>query len=586
MGDSRRVRVGRGLASALIVGLGVTLAGCSTRTVTPEPPTVTRTVSSAPATVLPVRSATYPQSSWGGARRAAPPPDPPTTFRTLPIADSFTASQSTLTERQRVVHVLGRLGFGPRPGDVELVRRLGLAAWIDAQFDPERLDDRALDARLAPLTVPAMSPRDLMAAYPPPNLVKRQAMEQSPEQAPRRMIGELQQTRVLRAVYSERQLLEVMVDFWLNHFNVSAGKNSVRYYLPAYEREAIRPHALGRFRDLIGAVARHPAMLYYLDAWLSVAPDVRLGERRAGLNENYARELLELHTLGVDGGYTQADIVAVARAFTGWTIDHPAPGHPRSGGGFVFDPRAHDRAAKTILGRAFPAGGGREEGERVLDLVARHPSTARFIVTKLSRRFVADDPPPALVERVAAVFQGTDGDIRTVVRAIVLSPEFFSPGAYRAKVKTPFEFTVSALRALGARTDGGPPILLALLAMGQPPYGAPAPTGYPDRAEAWSSPGGLLGRLNFTQWVVADRLPGTAVDLRAIVPPATPPDAVASRLIDALLGEAMSAESRAVLRETLATPAVRRATLDDPVAAPDLAKIAALVLGSPEFQRR
>ncbi|MGH7322934.1 MAG: DUF1800 domain-containing protein [Candidatus Rokuibacteriota bacterium] len=548
------VRLAYGAGSALVLAVGLTLAGCSTSTIATGPPTVTPGVPSAPAPAAPVPGPTVPPSM--------------------------------LTGRRHVFHVLGRLGFGPRPGDMEFVRRLGLAAWIDAQLDAERLDDRALDARLAYLTVLGMSPRALMAAYPPPNLVTRQGMEQNPEQAPRRMIGELQQARILRAVYSERQLLEVMVDFWLNHFNVFVRKNSVRYYLPAYEREAIRPHALGRFRDLIGAVARHPAMLYYLDAWLSVAPDVRLGERRAGLNENYARELLELHTLGVDGGYTQADIVAVARAFTGWTIDHPAPGHPRSGGGFVFDPRAHDRAAKTILGRAFPAGGGREEGERVLDLLARHPSTARFIATKLARRFVADDPPPALVERVAAVFHRTDGDIRAVVRAIVLSPEFFSEAAYRAKVKTPFEFTVSALRALGARTDGGPPVLRALLAMGQPSYGAPAPTGYPDRAESWSSPGGLLGRLNFAQAIVADQLQGTAADLRAIVPSGMPPDAAADRLIDALLGGEMSVESRAVIREAVATPGVRRATRHDPVAAPDLAKIAALVLGSPEFQRR
>lgn len=510
---------------------------------------------------------------------------------------------TSLAESQQAMHVLNRLGYGPRPGDLEAVRRAGVAAWIEAQLQPERLDDRAAEARAAALQVPSMSPRALMDAYPLPQDVKRQGMEPRPEQSPQAMIGELQRARVLRAVYSERQLQEVMVDFWFNHFNVFAGKGTVRYYLPEYERAVIRPHALGRFRDLLGAVARHPAMLYYLDAWLSTAPegsDVpeaegrrrrdqmnnQLGERRAGLNENYARELLELHTLGVDGGYTQADVVAVARVLTGWTIDHPRPGHPRSGGGFVFVPRAHDGGAKTILGHPFPAGGGREEGERVLDLVARHPSTARLIATKLARRFVADDPPAALVERAAAVFRQTDGDTRAVLRTLLFSPEFFSESTYRAKVKTPLEFTVSALRALGAETDAGLPVQRALLGMGEPLYGAQPPTGYADRAEAWTSPGGLLARLNFAQALAASRLPGTAVDLPAVLAGDGGPGAIADRLVERLLGGEISAESRAVIQDALGAPSVLRATLDDPVAAPDVAKIAALVLGSPEFQRR
>jgi len=535
------------VAVVLALGLALALAGCS-----------------APA--APAR----PVAAPGGPAVVTVPALPP----------------SPLTERQRVLHALGRLGYGPRPGDVEAVERMGVAAWIEAQLAPERLADPAVEARLARLGVPTMSPRALMDAYPPPNLTRRQGMEMRPERTPQRLIGELQQARVLRAVYSERQLLEVMVEFWLNHFNVFAGKGTVRYYLPAYEREAIRPQALGRFRDLLGAVARHPAMLFYLDAWLSVAPDARLGERRSGLNENYARELLELHTLGVDGGYTQADVVAVARAFTGWTIDHPRPGHPRSGGGFVFDPRAHDRGPKTILGQAFPAGGGREEGERVLDLVAWHPATARLIATKLARRLVADDPPPALVERVAGVFQETGGDIRALVRAVVRSPEFFSEAAYRAKVKTPLEFTASALRALGADTNAGLPVQRALLGMGQPLYAAQAPTGYADRAEAWTSPGGLLARLNFAHALAANRLPATSVDLEAIVGGDADPEGIADRLILALLGGEVSPETRAVLGDALREPAVLRATLDDPVAAPDVSKIAALVLGSPEFQRR
>jgi uncharacterized protein (DUF1800 family) len=327
-------------------------------------------------------------------------------------------------------------------------------------------------------------------------------------------------------------------------------------------------------------------MLYYLDGWLSVAPDARLGPRRGGLNENWARELLELHTLGGEGGYTQADVVAVARAFTGWTIDHPRPGHPRSGGGFVFDPRAHDREPKTVLGQALPAGGGLEDGERVLDLLARHPATARLIATKLARRLVADDPPAAMVARAAAVFRETDGDIRAVVRSLVRAPEFFSAPVYRAKVKTPLEFTVGALRALGAETDGGLPLLRALLRMGQPLYAAQAPTGYADRAEAWVNPGGLLARLDVAQALAANRLPGTAVDLAGLLPPGLGVEEALDRLVAGLLGGEISEESRAVMREAIAQPSVTRAALDDPVSSPDLATIVALVLGAPEFQRR
>ncbi len=489
-----------------------------------------------------------------------------------------------LTATQRALHVLTRLGYGPRPGDVAAVARGGAEAWIEAQLAPERLADRQAEARLAALSVPGMPPAALMAAYPLPSAGGQPGGPPRPEQSPLRLLGELQQARLLRAVYSERQLLEVMVDFWLNHFSVFAGKGTVRYYLPDYERTAIRPHALGRFRDLLGAVAHHPAMLYYLDAWLSTAEAIRPGEGRAGLDESYARELLELHTLGVDG--LASDVVATARAFTGWTIDHPRPGHPRSGGGFRFDPGAHDRGPKTILGHAFPAGGGQEEGERTLDLLARDPATARFVATKLARRFVADDPPPALVARAAAVFRETDGDIRAVVRSIVRSPDFFSSAAYRAKVKTPLEFTASALRALGAETDAGPAIQRTLGAMGQPLYGAQAPTGYADRAEAWTSAGALLARLHLAQALAANRVAGTAVDLDRVLPASATPEAAVERLVETLVGGELSAESRAVLEEALAQPAVRRAALDDPVSAPDLATIAALVLGSPEFQRR
>jgi uncharacterized protein (DUF1800 family) len=490
-----------------------------------------------------------------------------------------------LSEIQQIVHVLNRLGYGPRPGDVEALQRVGVAAWIEAQLSPERLEDREAERRLAALQVPGMTARALVDAYPLPQTFRERGMEVPREQSPQALIAEMQRAKLLRAVYSERQLLEVMTDFWFNHFNVFSGKGAVRYQLPPYEREAIRPHALGRFRDLLGAVARHPAMLYYLDAWISVVPGYQgAGGQVSGLNENYARELLELHTLGVDGGYTQDDVIAVARAFTGWSLEAPAPGYQRPAGTYTFIARTHDRGPKRILGHAFPPGRGREEGEQVLDLLARHPATARFLATKLARRFVADDPPPALVGRAAAVFRETDGDIRAVMRAIVFSPEFF--GSYRAKVKTPLEFIASALRALGAETDAGVPLLRTLLGMGQPPYGAQPPTGYADRAEAWVSPGGLLARLNFAQALAGGRLGGTTVDLARVVPAGGEPGALADGLIDGLLGGQVSGETREVIHDALAAPAVRRATLDDPVTAPDVAKVAALVLGSPEFQRK
>jgi uncharacterized protein (DUF1800 family) len=310
----------------------------------------------------------------------------------------------------------------------------------------------------------------------------------------RQVITELTEAKLLRAVYSPRQLEEVLVDFWFNHFNVFARKAQTEVYIGAYEREAIRPHVLGRFRDLLGATARSPAMLVYLDNWQS--------GRNGAINENYARELLELHTLGVDGGYTQDDIVAVARAFTGWTVRRP------QAGGFHFARAIHDRGEKTVLGHTIRAGGGVQDGERVLDIVSRHPSTARHIAFKLAQRFVSDTPPSALVERAARRFHDTDGDLREVVRVIITSPEFFAPEAHRAKVKTPFEFVVSALRATGAEVSSGMAVARALIQMGMPLFLCQPPTGYDDTAEAWVSSGSLVNRINFALDLSKNRLRG------------------------------------------------------------------------------
>jgi uncharacterized protein (DUF1800 family) len=323
---------------------------------------------------------------------------------------------------------------------------------------------------------------------------------------------QVQTERLARAVGSERQLEEVLVDLWANHFSVFAGKGPVRLYVGQYEHDVIRPRVLGRFRDLLGAVAHSPAMLYYLDNWRSTAdslhPTLAAGRSRRplgrtsratsaarrprGLNENYARELLELHTLGVDGGYTQQDVIEVARAFTGWTI-----AAPREGGGFAFRPVLHDAGEKLVLGTRIPAGDGESDGERVLDLLARHPATARMVATTLARRFVSDDPPPALVARAAAVYTRTDGDLRETLRTILISPEFFSRPAFRAKVKSPLELVASGMRAVGAPPDTTPRAARMVAQLGQPLYGHRDPNGWPETSTEWLSAGAVVSRINF-----------------------------------------------------------------------------------------
>ena len=419
-----------------------------------------------------------------------------------------------------VLHALNRLTFGPRADEVERVRRTGLAEWIDAQLNPARIDDATLERRLP--RPPIDAPRfDSPAAF-----AKAPAARMEARRAARDAVGDLASVKLLRAAYSERQLEEVLVDFWFNHFNVFAGKGRTAIYLPDYEREAIRPFVLGRFRDLLGATAHHPAMLFYLDNWMSVDPDAAarqtqrrpnaaaqprrpglapqgrpglvLQTRRKGLNENYGRELLELHTLGVDGGYTQKDVIEVARAFTGWTI---APGTNE----FRFARAMHDDGAKVVLGQTIKAGGGIEDGERVLDIVARHPSTAHHIAFELAQRFVSDEPPESLVTRAATRFKETDGDLREVVRTIVTSPEFFAAEARNAKVKTPLEFVVSAVRATGSDEPNMQPMVRGLRELGMPLYGCQPPTGYDDTAATWISSGSLVARINLAQQLAGDK---------------------------------------------------------------------------------
>ncbi|MGZ7079876.1 MAG: DUF1800 domain-containing protein, partial [Thermoanaerobaculia bacterium] len=401
----------------------------------------------------------------------------------LPLIAS---SDTSLTPRQRAMHALNRLSFGPRPGDVDRVLKTGVDAWIDQQLHPERIPDRDVESRVLGLATMRMSNAEILQRYyapivkarkeakvsgdEDPKAMRRELMKNiPPEQRPQHVMEELQSQRILRAAESDRQLNEVMVDFWMNHFNVFAGKGIDRFLLTSYERDTIRPHIWGRFEDLLRATAKSPAMLFYLDNARSVAaPENRsqfaspaFGRRarfprpdmqkkpQGGLNENYAREIMELHTLGVDGGYTQKDVTELARVFTGWTMTGRRDGGGE-GASFMFRPFLHDTAAKTVLGIHFRAGGGMEEGEQMIRVLAHHPATAHHIALELCRRLVADDPPAALVDRVAKRFRDTDGDLRETVRQVLMSPEFWAAPAYRAKVKTPFEYVISSVRAIDA----------------------------------------------------------------------------------------------------------------------------------------
>jgi uncharacterized protein (DUF1800 family) len=575
------------------------------------------------------------------------------------------AIAARLTEEQRIVHVLNRLGFGARPGDVERVKALGLEKYINQQLNPEKIDDAVADNKIKDLTVMNMTTAELYEKFPQPGQLLRQLQargalpaelaeardnrvkggansapaemprndsmtpsEMRPDAAPKnnqtppaanpqenekyrkalqeyyrenglqqpqRIVAELQASRILRAVYCERQLQEVMVDFWTNHFNVFAGKGADRWLLPAYDRDTIRPNAMSKFATLLQATAQSPAMLFYLDNFQSVSPkpnrDGRLRlrpqpqqQQRRGINENYARELMELHTLGVDGGYTQKDVQEVARCFTGWTIFQPRGGAAaanamlgeagrRNAGTFFFNMRAHDDDEKTVLGHKIPAGGGIKDGLMVLDILAHHPSTAKFIATKLVRHFVADNPPPGLIDRVAAVFTKSDGDIRETLKAIFLSNEFNSTDAYRAKIKRPFELVVSAIRTLGADTNGGPGTHQWIARMGEPLYGFQTPNGYSDAAEAWVNTGGLLERMNFGLALANNRVQGTRVSLSL----GTTGEKNQAKIVDDSLKTILAGEISAGTRTAL----LKQLDQSDPVT-----KVVGLILGTPEFQRQ
>ncbi|HMS41443.1 MAG TPA: DUF1800 domain-containing protein [Pyrinomonadaceae bacterium] len=608
--------------------------------------------------------------------------------------------KKSLTETQKIIHVLNRLGFGVRSGDVEKVKSIGIDKYIEQQLNPSTINDSTADAKVKNLPVLAMSNEELFAKYPNPGAVmtavaqknglqrddlmgirpnqqnqntdemKENQMSEADRQKYQKEIAEMYRkynlgrpnqitqqlisSRIIRATYSERQLQEVMVDFWSNHFNVYSNKAATRWFLPEYDRDVIRPNALGNFKDLLLATAKSPAMLFYLDNFQSISPNANNNNQannnrrrnrlmqnqqnqqqqrqQRGINENYAREIMELHTLGVDGGYTQEDIRQVARAFTGWTIVD-ARGYRRAfaamangktdqrterqmrqagiptdtpSGTFYFNERWHDDDTKTVLGQKINEG-GIKDGLKVIEILVNHPSTAKFIARKLAVKFVSDAPSEKLVNRVAEAFTKSKGDIKTTLRALFTSEEFFAAENYRAKIKTPFELLVSSIRTLGADTNGGQ-VQSLLNKMGEQLYGYQAPTGYPDTAEDWVNTGALLERMNFAVALSSNQIPGTRVDLKKFE--AKEKTQILENSLAAILYGEVNPNTRTMLLKQIEQPLIQtkldsdmdeddgemmqgggqtrqnRTRLNAPSGNAEVFKIVGLILGSPDFQRQ
>ncbi len=570
----------------------------------------------------------------------------------LPLDKKFKGNLpiTELTEDEAILHALNRLGYGPRPGDIEHIRQTGLEKWVEQQLHPESLDDSALNGRLEKYPTLTLSSQKLLDKYPPPNQAakkegrtkaefkaeqkekRRDALDQVKEtgdanidkaqeqlakmQGPNRIVAELSMAKLDRAIYSQRQLEAVMEDFWFNHFNVFANKGADKWMVTAYVRDTIRPRAMGKFQDLLVATAKSPAMLFYLDNWLSADPaafehmERELAARRSryqgvfgpgmpprnppangpaakkkedrGLNENYGREVMELHTVGVDAGYTQQDVIAMAETLTGWTVREP-----RKDPEFHFDERIHGRGKHVVMGHAFSDGGMRD-GEEALKFLANHASTGIFISRKLARHFVSDSPPESLVNRMAENFAGTQGDIRSLLKTMIYSPEFWSKDAYRAKVKTPFELVASTARALDANVSIPLPLAQWVGRMGEPLFLCQPPTGYSDKAETWVNTGALLNRLNFALAFAGNRMPGANVELKTLLGPeaSTDPNAALDRSLGIFLGGQVASTTRQTLEGRLNDSQILQARLDDPVKQVNQGLIAGLVLGAPEFQRR
>ncbi len=569
-------------------------------------------------------------------------------MRRIPLLLAVWLGSLGLTNRQPVVspagldsarHVLDRLGYGPLPGQAETIAREGVMRWIDRQLASPELGDPDLRKSLAGYQLLSTSSQELLQQFTEAQRERRleqrdrpdTMMSPAPRRPPpeeltgiRRLLGQLPELVVVRAARSEHQLGEVMADFWFNHFNVFAGKGLDRVYLPEYMEKTIRPHALGRFEDLLVATATSPAMMFYLDNVQSVAPGSRppaldrrpaiamrgrsglrgrpgfqggrqpnpradslrqraLARMPTGINENYARELMELHTLGVNGGYTQKDVTEGARILTGWSIAPPGGAlagfrrGPEPRAGFEFHDWAHDRGAKTVLGTGFPAGHGEDEGRRLLSLLASHPSTMHFVSAKLCARFVNDDPPDGCIDDAVRAWNKSDGDIREVLRAIFHSPDFWSSQNREVKVKTPLEFVISAVRAVGAVPDSTPRLAQAVARLGEPLFQHIAPNGYGERQDDWVNSGALLNRMNFAMGLASGRLPGVSVDLDAVLPATADHEALVSAVDRVILTGRMSEQTRKVILDQISD-----------VSDPGMARAMAvgLAIGGPEFQKQ
>ncbi|KGF81881.1 hypothetical protein IA69_09920 [Massilia sp. JS1662] len=470
-----------------------------------------------------------------------------------------TGAASAADADAQALHVLNRLAYGPRPGDVERVAAMGVKRWIDEQLHPETIPlPPDLGARLAALDTVNRSAGESLAEFLELRRDVRmddEGARQRRREAEMRVARQAAEARLLRAVESPRQLEEVMVDFWYNHFNVFAGKGIDRALVTSYERDAIRPYALGSFRALLGATAKHPAMLFYLDNVVSSAPRPDAKGKARGLNENYARELMELHTLGADGGYTQRDVTELARMLTGWTFDQKRLA--RTGETFRFDAGRHDAGTKTWLGREI-APAGQQEGEYALDVLAMHPATARHVSRELAQYFVSDDPPPSLVDRMAATWIASQGDIRAVLATLFASREFLAPDAAGAKFKTPYQYVVSAVRASGVPVANVGPLVNTMSQLGMPLYGCQTPDGYKNTQDAWLNPDALTRRIAFASALAGGRLPLADA-------PAVPLDPVR---VQATLAGSVSPRTLGIVQRN-----------------PDNLR-AAMLLGSPDFMQR
>jgi uncharacterized protein (DUF1800 family) len=515
------------------------------------------------------------------------------------LVGATSARGAQIPPELRPIHVVNRLAFGPRPGDIQHVREIGVERYIQEQLHPKSISvPGSLQSQLDGFDTLRMTPVQLFVAYRPfmPGAAKPDPGQlKAARQRSRIVMEQASQARLMRAIEDPRQLQEVMVDFWFNHFNVFAGKGLDHLWTGVFEQEAIRPYAMGRFRDLLEATAKHPAMLFYLDNWLNTgagAPGAR--GKFDGLNENYARELMELHTLGVDGGYTQHDVIELARIFTGWGLVNK--GQARGTGlwrwlrgsgakedadvsGFYFDTRRHDFGTKVFLGHTIE-GSGMREGEQALDLLAHNPATAHHIAFELAQYFVADNPPPGLVARLSASFQQSGGDIRAVLGTLFHSPEFWDEKYYANRFKTPYQFVVSAVRATGVNPRNFRPLLGTMAQLGEPLYGCQTPDGYKVIQAAWLNPDAMMRRLSFATGLGTGHLPlmippiedssddGT-VKRVAMTPTLSagldPPDPYK---LAATIGNSFTHQTAAAVRE--AAPRLR----------------AALILGSPEFMMR